>query len=103
MCAEVPELVAGPRSVLGVAGGVALLACGMRASPRVALRVAPAPTPDRRVYGAARPHHAPPTLKLNVSVALLPDLLIVSLASFQISVVILLKRTLNPFTKFEIT
>ncbi|KOB68905.1 Frazzled [Operophtera brumata] len=49
----------------GVAGSVALLTCGMRASPRVALRVAPAPTPDRRVYGAARVHQSPPTLKLN--------------------------------------
>lgn len=68
LVSEVPELVPGPRSVLGVAGSVALLTCGMRASPRVALRVAPAPSPDRRVYGAARVHQSPPTLKLNVGI-----------------------------------
>lgn len=64
---DIPELLPGPRSVLGAVGSVALLPCGMRASPRVALRVAGAGASDRRVYGAARPHAAPPPLKLNVS------------------------------------
>ncbi|XP_052754189.1 LOW QUALITY PROTEIN: neogenin-like [Galleria mellonella] len=69
--AELPVLTPGPRSVLGALGGTALLTCTMRPAQqaRVALRVLlPATaTPDRRVYGAARLHTAPPTLKLNVT------------------------------------
>ena len=64
---EVPEISGGGRSVLGAAGGAALLACGVRAPPRLALRLHTAAT-DRRVYGAARLHNAPPLLKLNVSI-----------------------------------
>ncbi|PZC78094.1 hypothetical protein B5X24_HaOG202629 [Helicoverpa armigera] len=63
---EVPELVGGARSVLGSAGGAALLSCGVRAPPRLALRLLSA-APDRKVYGAARLHNAPPLLKLNVT------------------------------------
>ncbi|CAH0697903.1 unnamed protein product [Spodoptera exigua] len=64
--AEVPEVVGGPRSVLGAAGSAALLPCGVRAPARLALRLLAAP-PDRRVYGAARLHAAPPVLNLNVT------------------------------------
>ncbi|KAJ8707304.1 hypothetical protein PYW08_011438 [Mythimna loreyi] len=64
--AEVPEIVGGGRSVLGAAGGAALLPCGVRAPPRLALRLHAAQT-DRRVYGAARLHNPPPLLKLNVT------------------------------------
>ncbi|KAJ0170386.1 hypothetical protein K1T71_014314 [Dendrolimus kikuchii] len=66
--AEVPDLAPGSRSVLTVAGGVALLPCGIQVPPRLALKVVPTtPAPDRRVYGAARVHNAPPLLKLNVT------------------------------------
>ncbi|CAB3223048.1 unnamed protein product [Arctia plantaginis] len=65
--AEVPEVAGGPRSVLGSAGGAALLPCGVRAPPRLALRLHTTAPPDRRVYGAARLHNAPPLLKLNVT------------------------------------
>ncbi|XP_026742146.1 neogenin-like [Trichoplusia ni] len=65
--AEVPDVAGGPRSVLGAAGGAALLACGVRAPPRLALRLHTAAPPDRRVYGATRLHNAPPMLKLNVT------------------------------------
>ncbi|KAH9632544.1 hypothetical protein HF086_012351 [Spodoptera exigua] len=67
--AEVPEVVGGPRSVLGAAGSAALLPCGVRAPARLALRLLAAP-PDRRVYGAARLHAAPPVLNLNAARAL---------------------------------
>lgn len=57
----------GARSVLGVLGGPVLLPCGLRAPPRLALRVLSAGgAPDRRVYGASKVHIMPPTLKLNV-------------------------------------
>ncbi|XP_026316443.1 netrin receptor DCC-like [Hyposmocoma kahamanoa] len=66
--AELPEVSGGARSVLGVLGGPVLLPCGLRAPPRLALRVLSAGgAPDRRVYGASKVHIMPPTLKLNVT------------------------------------
>ncbi|XP_022119057.2 netrin receptor DCC isoform X2 [Pieris rapae] len=69
--AEVPELAEVGGVVATVEGGVALLSCGLRPPPRLALRVLPPPgapaAADRRVYGAARLHAHPPLLKLNVT------------------------------------
>ncbi|KAI8441313.1 hypothetical protein MSG28_014935 [Choristoneura fumiferana] len=66
--AEVPPLVAGPRSVLGAAGAPALLPCGLAVPPPLALRLmGPGAPPERRVYSAARLQSPPPVLKLNVT------------------------------------
>ncbi|KAG6444268.1 hypothetical protein O3G_MSEX003296 [Manduca sexta] len=65
--AEVPEVYVPTRSVSSVAGGVALLPCAVRAPPPLVPRFAAAPAPERRVYGAAKLHYAPPVLKLNVT------------------------------------
>ncbi|XP_028162512.1 netrin receptor DCC-like [Ostrinia furnacalis] len=66
--AELPTIAPGPRWVSGPAGGALLLACAVSAPPRLALRIQPAAEPpDRRVYGAARLQHQPPTLLLNVT------------------------------------
>ncbi|XP_045508170.1 neogenin [Colias croceus] len=69
--AEIPELLEGPRVVSTVLGASALLPCGLKLAPRVAVRVLPAPAsaapPERRVYGAARLYAQPPVLKLNVT------------------------------------
>lgn len=68
LLAEVPEVSGGPRTILGWSGGAALLPCGLRAPPRLALSVQVGTgSPDRRVYGTSTPHSAPPTLKLNVT------------------------------------
>ncbi|VVD05407.1 unnamed protein product [Leptidea sinapis] len=69
--AEVPEFAEGPRVVAVPSGAAALLSCNVRAPPRLALRVLPAPyappLPERRVYGAARLAAHSPTLTLNVT------------------------------------
>ncbi|KAL0858967.1 hypothetical protein ABMA27_010827 [Loxostege sticticalis] len=66
--AELPTITPGPRWVSGTVGNAMLLTCALTAPARVALRVQPAAEPpDRRVYGAARLQHQPPTLLLNVT------------------------------------